>query len=226
MNTSNPVIDELARYCREAYIHERRQLQLRTGDEERPYSNPGPKWDGGMDSRGAVHKPVWPKIAQFMLKHRLNPSVCMMIRFSMAGHGTHAKHPPLPHQIALDKYLPVYTGQSISAEVTEEDVRVAKISESQSCRNQFVYWMHYMSLSQADAARVVLTDDSLPVSPLTRYCLACSMQLTALAERYEAAAVAQYLLAPDAYDAVWKEALPTVFTTKARALCMQIAGSK
>jgi len=215
--TPNPLLAASAEQCRACYIAERNRFSM---DGKAPYKNPGAKWDGGYDNDGKLHKSIWPKIAEFMIKYKLDPAICIMLRFDMARRSGTSK-PPMPNQIALEKYLELYRSG-----LAEQDRNVAAIrtSEVAAFRAQLAFWMQHPGMTPKDAYNLVLNDLDLFVSPLTRYCSAVSLNLPAIAELFYDRAMVQYMSAPDAYDNVWRGHIPHEFVLRARALRAELGG--
>jgi hypothetical protein len=81
------------------------------------------------------------------------------------------------------------------------------------------FWKSVGACSMSEAVRTALLDPSLQVGALTRYCLAYHEGFADLQKQFEQAAMAQYAIAPTAYDAAWQNRLPDDFVRTARALC-------
>lgn len=204
--TGDAVREEMVERCRNAYIRVRRDYELQLNG--RSDYRPGPHWDGGEDARGYQHKSVWEKIATFMLRHDLDPERCVRLRFA---HRQYHQNPVLPNQIAVDKYLTLY--QQGDAE------RVASLAyefttENSICRCQLVLRDEPVL---ATRLRAVLADETVPLSPLFRHCLAQAEGLKLVAAYYFRPALQQYLTAMDEYDRVWGVWLYQEFKETARA---------
>lgn len=207
-------ITHLAARCRAAYINERTLHTARTNPNPAAY-HPGPRWDGGVDKRGAEHKPIWPKLAKFMIKNGLTPETCVRMRFAFRGE-TSGKA-VLPNQIALEKYVDRYRGDSHNNGRTQQELQ-SLASETSCFQTHTQLTIEDEGKTAEDAWRSVLSDETLSLSPLFRHCVAANESLDNIAKYYHAQAVTQYLCAPTEYNEVWGKLIPDDFKLHAEAL--------
>ena len=208
---SQLVLEEMAQRCRDAYIHERRQRDLMFSSKT-GYTKPHVRWDGGEDVKNEkVYEPIWPKIANFMIKHGLSPEHCIHIRFQQVMDVS--SKPPYPNQIANMQYLEAY--QTGYLEKLADSLQGMLQYEKTCCKT-------FISLAEEETPkrgkplwRFVLVDESIPLSPLFRYCLARSEDIADVAENYEIPAMSQFMTAYDEYDKVWGAWIPTDFKERA-----------
>lgn len=207
-------LSEMAKLCRDAYIAERSNWESRINGRQKTY-RPSAKWDGGVDSNGYECQPVWPKIAAFMLKHQLDPRKCIWLRFHKKRNHN---HPVMPNQIALGKYLEEY--QDLSS-FDDEELETNFQSEQALCASRIAASEDAYDDKEMLWKSVIL-DESLPLSPLFRYCLALSEGFSRDARRYYKAALLQYLQSMDQYDEVWGKWIPESLKGDARLVYCQI----
>ena len=205
------VLQEVAGDCRDAYIRERQMFQMQMHGDERKYA-PSSKWDGRHFPDYYDKGSVWPKIARFMLEHRLDPHICMWARFQHQK-SMNVRRPPFPNQVGVTKYLSMYE------EATEE--------ASGAIKQQLEFEKSYLAtemkmlgrddpqMSRRDICETVLLDDTLPVTPLLRYCIADQEGFDKVKEWLYKPACRQYRRFPDLYDRHWASVnLPEQITKK------------
>ena len=222
---SDLIVRETAELCRATYIRERTNFAtLRPGSSKnkkvRAYT-PHPKWDGGEDANGHQHKPYWPKMARFMLEHELDPEYCIHMQF---GDRKRTDDPPFPSHITSVNWLDRY--QVESPEVLISEVKDALQTEKAHCM-----WAIALIEDDDDAQgpelwREVLFDDTIPMSPLFRYCVAYRDKLHDVANEYEQSAMVQYSLARKAYEEGWKGWIPEDFKDSVQMACQIIAKAR
>jgi len=213
MSDADKVLIEVAGDCRDAYIRERRMFQMLMNGDERPYV-PSVKWDGRYFPDHYDEKSVWPKVAGFMLDNRLDPHICMWARFQYQK-AMNVRRPPLPNQVGLPKYLSMYKGATEDA--------------AEAIKQQFEFEKAYLatemrmlgrddpSMGSRDICETVLLDDTIPVTPLLRYCVANQEGFDKVKTWFYESARRQYRRFPDLYDRHWASAkLPEQITKKVR----------
>lgn len=214
--TTEFLLDEMADRCREAYVFERLSYESQTTGLTTYKSSP--KWDGGEDSRGRVHKPVWPKMATFMLKHSLDPYRC--IRYLFAARKNHL-HPVLPNQIALPKHLPEFQGEM---DVLKREIWNAFKFQKALFETKMGVSPLVGTVSTKQLWTLLLLNETLELSPLFRYCLAEDEGLKDVAKRYFHRALFQYILMPEEYDSCWEKWIPEDFKEQACAVRQSAPG--
>ena len=197
------VLGLMADYIRDMYIRCRR---LRPGEHNYQLHE---KWDGGVDSRGRQHKNVWPKIARFMFQHQLDASACMSLRFELAAG---LKSAPLPDHIPSLRYLDDYKAVS---QLDTTELRYILRAEKELATVEIAEAAQF-ELVGIPGWIFVLGNSELSLSPLFRYCLASSEELTDLLDRYRTSAILQYASSMDNYDAAWAEWIPAKFRKQVR----------
>ena len=211
MPEAENILLELTDECRDAYIRERCMFQMLMNGDERPYV-PSSKWDGRHFPDHYDEKSVWPKVARFMRDNSLDPHICMWARFQYQK-SMNVRRPPLPSQVGLPKYLSMYK------EATEDT--------SEAIKQQFEFEKSYLAtemkmlgrddpgMSSRDICETVLLDDTIPVTPLLRYCVANQEGFDKVKVWFYDLARRQYRRFPDLYDRHWASAkLPDQITKK------------
>ena len=221
MIDAKKLTESIAARCRVAYIAYREQYEQDRSGRAATY-RPGPQWDGGIGSNGREHKPIWPKIAQFMIKHKLDPEKAIWLRFAFSSKKN--TKPPWPNQIAADKYLELYEGE-VELE-SADDVAISFATEKQHCITRISVASAYHEGTTEQLWRSVLLDDTIPVSPLMRYCVAYSEGYRSICRVYEDKAIMQYLFASDAYDDTWGSWIPDNLRKKARKIFNSAIGEE
>jgi len=201
-------LEQISKQCRDAYIRERTEHEIRKNPKLKsrkpPYKyKPAPKWDGGLDDSGYEHSPYWPKLAKFVIEHGLDPYTVMRKRFERVR----GQMPPWPNQIAQAAYLDLYKGDREI--ISEEDVRLkfdldrkyAQVGMTSTRYNR-------PGLTKPQIWLAILLDELLEISPLMRYCIADEMNIEQAKKIFYARALRQYMLAPKAYDAAWGTTIP------------------
>lgn len=207
MKTAERYLALMAQRCRDAYIRERTNFELRKGHKPtsgkvRAYQ-PAARWDGGEDDEGYEHEPIWPKLAVFMIKHGLDPYSVVRKRFEIVRGST----PPWPNQIAVDTHLDLYTGDVES--LSEEQVLLHFNLDKEYCRvGMSSARFNRPGMEPGFACKSLLLDTLMDISPLMRYSLAKELGLQAVMDTYRQAALSQYLRATKAYDKIWGPAIP------------------
>ncbi len=198
------MLAELSAVCRETYVAYR-QLQNSLSGERKQY-DPGYQWDGGTVKRNGkevTYRPIWPRLAAFMLEHRLEPAACIAYRCSHVDDGSRL----YPNHLLDETWLKELTASC----------RVRGSSVAESLRNQVMVCTSAImdareeGLTRKQANLFVLLDLSLELSPLFRYCLLRAERLPKSADRFLAGAAVQFLRSPVAYTKHWGKWLPAGF---------------
>ena len=198
------LVGMLAAHIRDKYI-EFRRLGLGNSNYELHA-----KWDGSEDSAGRGHKNVWPSIAQFMLDNQLNVSSCLALCFDLAQDRTEI---PLPSHITAPWRL---TGYREVSDTSPQLLGYMLTAEKQLCRTEFYEATSEFGMSGEDALRYILGNESLALSPLFRFCLAYSENMTDMVEEFKLDAVLQYIVSMDGYDKAWDDWVPGEFRRQTR----------
>jgi len=134
-----------------------------------------------------------------MLRYELNPVQCIWYLFEKRAIG----HAPMPNHIAVHGNIAKYRSLNKAA---REDM----VIEFEAEKQRFMVTLRLTMASYGKGTQswsYALIDDSHGCSPLFRYCLARSEQLS-IAENFEMPAIMQYMAAPNVYDETWGEWIP------------------
>lgn len=198
--------DELCKQVREAYILERRFYEERVS---RKSSNFGsfkvPHLDGGTDSFGRRHKSVWPKITKFMLDNGLSPRDYFRSVFDLWC-GSSA---PNINAFMSDKALAI--GKKYQR-IAREQLLHSFYAQKRRAKQEILVTRNYQPIwSDTDVYRYVITNSTLNLSALFRYCLAINTKQDDLAEIYLIPAIIQYISHPEEYNEIIKNIIPVNF---------------
>jgi hypothetical protein len=194
----------LAREIRDRYLSRRTLFEAAVGNggsfnKTRHY----PIWDGGDDSRNVVRSPVWPGLADYALKHKIDVPVWVEALFDLAHVFDHV---PQPADLKDPRILE-RVGEW--KEVQENDARFGTRTELLT----MVKERHLRKLTtdqpQADIDRALVVDPTVDVTALVRYVFAVRAGHQDLAERFLPQARAQFSRFPAVYKEVLGSPLPS-----------------
>lgn len=175
---------------------------------------PGPYWDG--DAR-KNREPIWPSIARFLIHNKVEPETYVRQVFRLARS---AAQTLMPNQVATQGALKLFREwQPHYGKLVQQ----AFHTQQGIARAQLAYCAEF-ELGREDTWKMVLLDESLQMTAMFRYCLACSEKLPNIAARYREAAVLEYSSSPDNYDKYWGEWIPQELKDSAAAVA-KAAGS-
>ncbi len=180
-----------------------------------------PMWDGGTinvhGSRGVSKrncKPIWPKIALFVLKHKLDPERFVKAQFLKLG----MKRAPTPNFLVGQKALDKYYAWPEFEEISEQEIKSALMSGT-SIYNLQVEEIRAITGWPADKVNLsVLMDTTLGMSAIFRYCMACKVKQPKAARYYFRAAAWQYCREDKLYDEFWGDFVPAKFKSQAKEI--------
>ena len=118
----------------------------------------------------------------------------------------------MPDHIPSHKYLSDY--QAVSC-VDVDELRFALRAEKELATVEIAEAAEF-DLTGKPGWIFVLGNSELSFSPLFRYCLSSSEDLTDLLNEYRTSAILQYVSAMDSYDAAWAEWIPAKFRKQVR----------
>lgn len=206
----DPRVDMIAAMVRELYMACAREV---TGSPTYG-TREIPRWDGGEDRFGTQHQPVWPRIARFMLQHRVHPLYFIRAQFWSTKPG---RRMPMPNQFYNDQALENY--HRFLATRTPEALRAIAESEKRAVYGVATPFVETLGWDWKKAIRYALGDlAAIGVSALTRFCVAAQTELPDVAERCRDRALLQYLWESDVYNAVWGDQIPEDFRQEAEEL--------
>jgi hypothetical protein len=145
----------------------------------------------------------WFRCADFMLRNHLSPVVC--VRAKVQRTVIEQSRMPWPTELYSKKDLSFYK------EVSADNVRHVENefrSQKAVCRNYLNSFAVGFDMSNEGRLEFCLLNETLPFSPLFRYCLASSEQIRSVTDRYRDFAINQYLADRATYDLVWGDWVP------------------
>lgn len=175
---------------------------------DKPFvDGPVPAWDGGKRlASGDVTEPIWPAVADFCIKHNVNPWI-----YFRAQIVNRSLLPPqsLMNELSLARYQSFYI-----AEINACDVHL-QCEITAFNRGLDDVWQLYPDAAREQLWTYTLLNETLPMSPLFRYCLGWQYKLKVVTDRYYELAVSQFLSLQVGYVRHWYRLLPSEFVTRA-----------
>lgn len=215
------LLEDLSQQVRQTYVDCRRKIEEERKGVPSHYQSCA-RWDGvrtRKEDTTQLQPPVWPKIVRFALSHGLDPVQYvsdMMFILSVR------KICPMPPQLhgrwAEDVYF-----QAFPKDLRQQSVEDAFQAQRVALSCKITDFTGLPGWTFEKIRRHVITDPDVQLSALFRYCCAVEAGLTDVAARYRAAALRQYSLNSDAYDAVWGAWLPDEVKASGRRLKERIA---
>lgn len=202
--------DKLADQLRRLYYRVRREHLLRSGCPEELLPPEGhPAWDGGVDPYGKKYKPVWPKLAKFVLTNNLDPQKLVQAVFAKTVGGD----PPLPNMLMSDAALAaVYWYKDAEKTRVKSDIEASK-EEART----FIFMNAVPGGSAEKVWRNAILDPKQR-NPLIRYVLSLSANQPDLALYFRQLALEEYLRHVEPYDEYLGQELPAGFRADALRL--------
>lgn len=208
------MLDTVAAQVREVYCQCRNRWHLEHERKATAWgSKPIPRYDGGEDGNGRTYANVWRQVAQFVLLHGLDPR-----RFVRAQFAIRDSKPVEPTHLTGPRALDVYDAE---AERSRGDIArlfdfqrqqvLLEFNKLKPCRSRYGW-------ADADVYRAVLGNALVSLSALFRFCLAESLGLTDLVDRFAEDAIVQYMADRAEYDEVWGRWVPEFLTDLADRL--------
>ena len=194
MNQSaDQIVQDVAKKIRDLFI-DRYQLHIRATDPSRDVTTSlHPRWDGGQDSRGVNHKPVWLELARYSITHQIEPADWVDTLFHLTHHFDHQPRPTDLYQDVVVQSV----GRSESRRYA--DILAAVRAELLVIRRELFFNLAYSGLSPDVVKRTVILSPALEVSPLTRYVIAGKENQPDLVNSLTSSARAQFSCSSEAY---------------------------
>lgn len=190
----------VARAARNLYVFHRNYLKsMRTGESTRDGLRTVPAWDGGVDRNGRRHRPVWPKLAAALVARGAE-----LVSFVEAQFGTAAAIPEpnmLLGDAAFDRafeYARSAPREAAERRRSQEAAMLAAVPRE----------MRLYGRGVEDAARAVLRDPGVEVTPLFRHCFAAAAGATDMLPESREAALAELCIGFHAYSNGWRGFIP------------------
>ena len=169
-----------------------------------------PQWSGGINSMGRKSESIWLKAANMCADNEINPEELVKAQFLSVES---VKEPPFPNTLVSENgyrrlmdYESNLANQLGSALEIQTNQFIAGVSEHR----------HDYHVSTDKAYQFVLTDESIFMSPLFRYCMCCWLRdktqdpediqtYSEIISYWELPAISQYLQFREKYNSLWKE---------------------
>lgn len=206
----SPAEVKLSRVVRAVYVRARSMLESRLRAVTFEYRPPRSYDLGSGSVERKPQPPVWLKLSRWLLEQRLEPFnyISFCVSASLA-------RPPEPADLLRPATLERFQAYR----------RMQKDSIRQALKHEHVAFRDAVADARRDGASTydtwgdVLTDETVSLSPLFRYCLAYSIGgvgFTRIASYYHTAALTQFAQYPAAYARYWHKLLPDGFAKTAR----------
>jgi hypothetical protein len=210
-------LDQLAKQVRQEYFYARRLYAIRIDqsvdmDANKTYSY----WDGGRDSRGVNHQPIWPRIVKNATKHNLHPLNLVKAVFAIREGGP----APTPNMIASRTAIEEYERY---LKIFHTDIEYEFRAFQEAAKKEVWKLKQILPTGDKQVWRMAIASPTLSCSALYRYILAVSVNQYDLAESCRQSAELDYLQYPDDYDRVLADYLPEDFRRNARRLREKLA---
>jgi len=208
------VINTLAMQVRNVYCICVREMTGKEGYGKEPM----PYWDGGVNKHGTRRQPIWPKVAENILRLNADPLEFIRAQFSTLNNPTQF---PKPNMLYNDDA--VYRWQ-VYRDSALRNLRQRVASELNQIRIESMPLVVNMKWSQQKAITYVLRSRSCSVSPLVRYCVCVSEGLDSLAQVFRSHAILQYMFQMADYDVLLGDKVPALLRTDATELKQRLVG--
>jgi len=191
---------QLQSKLRAAYLYNYAKAKGLLNNEDYKFPAHVPHLDGGTDKWGRNHKPVWPKLADLLLKNECLDAYGFMAFFFSNGNKYKKSH--LCKQETVDAYKQSkQVGREVVLSILENDTELF-IAACDKVKRWFP------ENSYEDVWKHVILAEDFQISPLFRYCVAYKQEFYTEADTLMPAALMQYLKNPTAYEQVWDMAIP------------------
>lgn len=209
--TQQRVMEQLAQAIRAAYIDARRKHEeARTG--RRSNYTPGPHWDGGVTKRTRVRrKNYWLVLAKALTERGIDFQEFIDHVFAnwqvkyVTDRGMFA---PAPNIFGSTKYQAMFLKDDASGVIREKKRRAFAAQQQEASRALLEYEQYGLYKGKKELLSAVLSDSSLSLSALFRYCCAFHEGLPKICKIYKQQALLQYGRSIRHYNAVWGEWIP------------------
>jgi hypothetical protein len=179
-------------------------------------NRPMARWDGGEDSAGRVHQPVWPKIARHLAAHQIDPAAFIEAQFLGRKGGDDV---PLPNILLSQSAMAKFHAQPPESSRQLVLAWRAQMQHLEVAAGERESFYHE---SPAVAAYYVLASPLSELSGLFRYCIARQADNGNLRAMFHDAALQQYVFRRHAYDQAWPEQIPPDLGVLADAFLTQV----
>lgn len=203
-------LTRLAATARDIYVRERTKFEQAIQHMQGTFPVPR-DWDGRSARQvddvevQKAKRSVWEDLAEFAIRHRVDLHAYIAGIFSDLGI---KEVPPSP------KVLCGPSGQERWERIKkgcERGIELAANIETTTAIGRMRFYQRVMKYTAKQACRTVLTDDTLELSPLMRYCVAYSAYHDDIAEHFLPDAVMQFCRYEEFYLRHWRLLLPKGF---------------
>jgi hypothetical protein len=211
----NGITEQLGRYVRSVYIGCYREY---TGKFEYGLTHMA-SWDGGEDSFGRRHRPVWPKIAEKIIHLGVDPILFIRGQFWCRRDDT---RPPLPTYLLSDEAearYRAYLQQAPAVAQTEYEADLRMVQTEVLLLTSRLGWEYKRALRYALSSVV-----TVQASALFRFCLAAAEGLWDLAQHFHDQALLQYVFQQEVLDVAWGARIPLALREECLRLRAAILG--
>lgn len=215
----------LALKLKKVYTEEMRRYLVSKGREGGAYYEPSRAFDGFDNPGPEQGKPrpaVWLKVARAVVARGYDVEEYVRAQFEVFRQ----EGPPTPAHLLSDRSVQSYEyardaapSEAVPSLSTQVHVARTRILEALSADR---------STSPHDAWRRVISDPTLQLTPLFRYCLAASegLEFADMAESFKEDAALQYCRNPRAYDSEWRDVIPRSFPAEAAKIAERLSGAE
>ena len=207
-------VNTLAKQVRTVYCICVREL---TGKEDYGVK-PMPKWDGGENSFGTRHQPIWGRVAARILQLDADPVQYIRAQFRVVSNPSQQ---PKPNQLYNDAAVARWEAYKDNA---LNNLRNQVSSEINFIRIESMPLIVNLHKTEAEAVQYVLRRRSCSVSPLIRYCVSVDKGLDRLAQVFREHAILQYMFQMANYDSLLGALIPDQLKADAVELKRRLVG--
>lgn len=183
-------------------------------------------------SRKSSRAAKWVTLARKLIRRKADPD--LFIRSQFSGLKIY-DHPPTIDHLAGEKAMDKFESRR---ELLIENAGLKLRSESNRLTREIHWWVNTAGYPSHQAWDAALSDNSTPLSPLFRYCMARSIlqrdrdkvqereRFERVIRTYEVPAALQFARSPHMYLRVWSEIVPRDFKDKAFHIYDQLFGDE
>lgn len=215
----SPALVVLSKRIRRLYAEDRSIYETLRSGVEFVYIVPR-RYDGEIaiepEQKGTPS--IWLCLAEWMLANEVDPDRYIHEAMEYCDQ----KGAPEPYQLMTEWRLEEYRQSDDLV-----DLAGALTFQVELCSTKISNAVTLAGMSKNLACAFTLTDDSLELSALFRYCIACSMsgeKFKLIATQYEQDAVVQYWHRRDRYRKYWSRILPAGYDRQAQILYRRLVG--
>ena len=170
------------------------------------------QWDGGQDQWGGRHKPIWPTVANVLLREQFDPATYLQVQFQE----TNGRSSPKPSQLVSNEAIARYRAYLLRA----DEILKKELERAEHHLHRRLMQLALARGTQEQKIITALMDETaVQACVLYRYCVAAKFNIAVAMQRYYSAALQQYLFQADLYYRAWGlEIIPDHLRQEARRL--------